>query len=117
MTYSADEVIESFDAAAYPLVEHAPPAGTPAAAEGTILLPKGGRGAALAVYVGTDQSAEDAWADYVRLGGDEDSLTVRRANVLAISDGGLPSDGKKRVRAAMKGLPDKGYPVDVLEDG
>jgi hypothetical protein len=90
-TYSADEVLQAFEAADYPLVEQPPPAGTPAAAEGTILLPKGGSGSAVAVFVGTDEEADDAWADYVRLGGDEDSLTVRRANVVAISDGGLSS--------------------------
>jgi hypothetical protein len=116
MTYSADEVLKAFDAEAYPLVVRPPPAGTPAAAEGTILLPKGGSGTALAVFVSTDQGTDEAWADYVRLGGDEDSLTVRRANVLAISDGDLSSRAKQRVRAAMNALPDKGYPVDVVED-
>jgi hypothetical protein len=114
MTYSVDEVLRAFEAAAYPLVEQPPPAGSAAAAEGTYLSPTGG--APLIVVVATDQAADDAWPDYVRLGGDEDSLTIRRANVVAISDGGLASRVKARVRDAMHALPDRGYPVDVLED-
>ena len=114
MTYSVDEVLEAFEAVEYPLVESPLPGATTAAANGGYLFPRDG--APVSVFVATDQEADDAWPDYVRLGGDEDSLTIRRANVLAISDGGLSSVANGHVRAGMDALPDKGYAVDVLED-
>jgi len=113
-TYSVDEVLRAFSVARYPLVEKPPPAGTAAAAEGTYLVPK--KSAPLVVVVGTDQGADEAWPGYISVGGDEDSLTARRANVVAISDGGLTSRAKARVRSAMNELPDRGHTVDVLED-
>ena len=113
-TYAVDEVIGAFEAASFPVFERPPPEGTAAAAEGTYLFPR--RAAPVVIYVATDEAADEAWADYVRLGGDDDSLTVRRANVVAISDGGLTTQAKRRVRAAMAALPERGFAVDVVED-
>ena len=114
-TYSVDEVLQAFEAAGYPLVEQGPPA-----PPGHLVEKMGGINL-LNVAVGTDQLADDAWPTYLRQGGDDDSLTIRRANVIAISASGLSSHSlspaaKKRVRAAMIALPDRGHAVDVLED-
>ena len=113
-TYAVDEVIRAFETSGFPVVEQPPPEGTAAAAEGTYLFPR--RAAPVVIYVATDEAAEEAWSDYVRLGGDEDSLTVRRANVVAISDGGLTSRAQERIRAAMAALPERGFAVEVVED-
>jgi hypothetical protein len=112
MTYSPDEVREAFEMAALPLAEADLP--ITSLEEFAIFVPRSRD--AVTVYVSTDQEADVAWPDYVRLGGDEDSLTVRRANVIAVSDGDLSRVAMQHVRSAMSALPDRGYAVDVVED-
>jgi hypothetical protein len=118
-TYSVEEVQTAFEAEGYALVEKPPPAGSKAAKGGvTYLRPE--TPAPLLVAVGPDQLADEAWEVYVGVGGNvlggEESLTIRRANVIAISEGGLTNRARAQVRAAMSGLPDRGHVVEVLDD-
>lgn len=105
-TYSVDEVLNAFAVEGYPLVEVRP--------EGLYLAPRNDE--PLIVQVLTDREAEEAWSGFVTVGAGDGSLTVRRANVLAISDVGLTSDARAHVRSAMAALPDRGVAVDSLEE-
>ena len=113
-TYSADEVRSAFRDAGYPLIKIAPPAGIQfPSSEGTYFEPQGG--GPPWVLVTSPANVEDSWAGFVKVGGDSDSLTMRRANVLFISDGGMSPSAKVRARQAMDGLPDRGFDTEVIE--
>jgi hypothetical protein len=86
---------------------------TPAAAIETVFAPQNAE--KFAVVVTTDAAAADTWKQYVAIGPDEDSLDVRRANVLAISDGGLTAAQRSAVQAAVAALPDRGADIETLE--
>jgi len=121
-TYSVEDVRVAFREAAYPLIEVVPPAGAgivpPAgihfpAWEGTYLEPQGG--GPPWVLVTSPANVEESWAGFVKVGGDSDSLTMRRANVMFLSDGGMSRSAKMRARRAMNGLPDRGHATEVIE--
>lgn len=70
----------------------------------------------MVVLVTSKANADESWAGFVNVGGETDSLTIRRANVLLMSDGGMSRDAKTRARRAMAALPNRGHDVDVLDD-
>jgi hypothetical protein len=111
-TYSVDEVVASFARSGYPLVVIELPRGSPAAIGGRALRPR--EGGDVMVFVGSDAAAREAWADFVRVGSDADSFSALRANVMVVSDGGLSSQERRRIRDALGELPDRGDPVRIL---
>ena len=121
-TYSVEDVRAAFREAGYPLRKVVPPGGAqlipPAgvhfpASEGTYLEPQSG--GPPWVLIASPANVDDSWTNFVKVGGDADSLTMRRANVLFISDGGMSRLAKARARRAMNDLPNRGYETEVLE--
>lgn len=71
-------------------------------------------GDSFTVYVMEDADADGAWTDLVAIRPQGDSLDVRRANVVVVSNGGLERATRFRVVASLWELPDRGLRVDVL---
>jgi len=115
-TYSADETRDAFAQQDYALYEpsRAPPAGAAPDPYGsgkpTVLLPRGGEPFVVFVFRVTD--AEEVWSRYESQQG-AGAFDVRRANVIVISDSGLSSAQRERVKAALEAFPDRGSPVVV----
>ena len=121
-TYSVEDVRVSFRDAGYPLRKVVPPGGAqiipPAgvhfpASEGTFLEPRSD--GPPWILVTSRANVDESWKNFVEVGGDSDSLTMRRANVLFISDGGMSRSAKERARRAMNDLPDRGYETEIIE--
>ena len=110
-TYSVDEVVAAFADHGFVLVKVED--NTPAAGRETILASRNAE--KFAVGVTTDAAAADTWKQYVSLGPGPDSLDLKRANVLALSDSGLTSSQKRAVRAAIAALPDRGDEIETLQ--
>jgi hypothetical protein len=119
-TYGVDETQDAFEQHGYVLYEGSPP--TPAGADlnpyrtgnPTILLPRGD--APFFVFIGAASDTERVWSMYQSQQG-AGTFDARRANVLVISDSGLSAADRKRVRAALGSLPDRGSPVHVAPAG
>ena len=118
-TYRVGEVQSVFEGQGLDLHEgELPPSPTgtsineinPWASGNTILVPHGD--APLFVFVGSATDAEDVWSMYASQQG-ADTFDARRANVVAVSDGGLTAPDRVRVKAALESLPDKGSAVVV----
>ena len=110
-TYSAAEVVAAFAAQGFTLAPVKDT--TPAAGKETVLAPQNAE--QFAVLVTTDAAAADTWKQYVSIGPDEDSLDVKRANVLMLSDGGLTKPQRATVEAAVAALPDRGADIETLQ--
>ena len=67
------------------------------------------------VLVLSDSVADKAWSAYLALGPLPEAFDARRANVLVVSDDGVPPDTQKRIIAALTALPDHGNKVATLE--
>jgi hypothetical protein len=67
------------------------------------------------VLVLSDRGADKAWAAYVALRPLPEAFDARRANVIVVSDDGVPPDTRKRIIAALAALPDHGDKVATLE--
>jgi hypothetical protein len=109
-TYTPDEVVAAFADHGFTLGKVRDD--SPAAAIETVLAPQNTE--PFAVVVTTDAAAADSWKQYVANGPDEDSLDVKRANVLAISDGLLTDAQRRAVQAAVAALPDRGDDIETL---
>ncbi len=110
-TYTPDEVVAAFADHGFTLAKVKDD--SPAAAIETVFAPQ--KAEKFAVVVTTDAAAADTWKQYVSMGPDADSLDVKRANVLAISDGGLTDAQREAVQAAVAALPDRGHDVETLQ--
>jgi hypothetical protein len=108
--YSTEEVVDAFQHQGYSLVPQEFPGGTIATPQGDLLIPRGG--GPFVVVVGLPEGGDRAWDDYKAQQTGE-SFTVRRGDVIAISDGGLSGFDRERVVDAMSALPDRGAEVDI----
>ena len=115
-TYDVEEAVDAFEHQGYTLKTATFPDGTELSDGDARVLVPSRRRRAFFVWIGRDDVAAEIWADYERLGEGTGSFHARRANVLVISDRGLPVPERKRVMAALAELPDRGAEIETAGD-
>jgi predicted NodU family carbamoyl transferase len=110
-TYTANEVVAAFADNGFTLAKVKD--SSPQAGKQTVLAPN--RTEQFAVLVATNAAAADTWHQYELQGPDADSLDLKRANVLVLSDGGLTASQRRAVQKAVAALPDRGDDVETIQ--